>query len=80
MTSPVAAELDPPDACPQCHPGDHPACIPLASAALPDGTVAAYLCEVCGCVWVTVFDRFGWTVKRSPVLAPLEDAPRKEAA
>jgi hypothetical protein len=72
----VVAELDPPDACPQCHPGDHPACIPLASAALPDGTIAAYLCEVCDCAWVTAFDEFWWPRERS--VAPAE--PLKRAA
>ena len=61
----LAAELDPPDACPQCHPGDVPACIPLASMNLTEGTIAAYVCEVCWTAWATWFDPQWWPVERS---------------
>ena len=65
MSALLAAELPPVDACPVCHPGDNPACVPLATLDLPDGTVGAFWCGVCGTAWAARFDEHGWVVERS---------------
>jgi hypothetical protein len=80
MTSFVAAVLEPADACPspECHPGDNPACLPLASMDLAGGTIAAYLCDSCGTAWAAWFDVYWWVVERS-VIPAVRDTGRRAA-
>ena len=69
----IAVELEPADKCPAFR--DHPACIPLASMNLTEGTIAAYVCEVCWTAWATWFDANWWPVDRS-VAPALPDQAR----
>lgn len=71
----LTAELDPPDACPRCFPGDAPACLPLAVQDVEGGILASYEHD-CGAAWQTLFDAFGWPVERTaaPVAGPASRA------
>jgi hypothetical protein len=45
------------DACPSCHPGDHPAVLPEGDPVDDGGSLrATYRCPVCGMVWVCSWD------------------------
>jgi hypothetical protein len=67
--------LDPPDACPSCDPGEHPATAPLSVEDAGGDILASYQAE-CGTAWQTRFDEYGWPVER--MAAPV--AERRAAA
>ena len=59
------------DCCPQCHPGDHPAVLPLSVTRDGASLRAVYRHDACGTTWPCWWDPSGRRDGPQPVPAPV---------